>query len=211
MQDCVFGLLFCASDLFFGLREVAPKAQKKALKNLDLRSSSQKRQKQNASSEYMETATDTITTIIVSTSKYIFKTCWQHLMHGNSGYSVHIEQKKTYLSMLAYMLKKNGASISEVFVLTVFLKLQDSWDTVVDAIRSREDFESALADLKKAIPYPSENVVLKGALHTTLQVITSTNRVAGKESTFISDAADQIIKKLDVKLMDNEAYSTQVA
>lgn len=35
------------------------------------------------------------------------------------------EQIKDFLSLLSYVLKKNGSSISEVFVLAVFLKLHD--------------------------------------------------------------------------------------
>ena len=52
---------------------------------------------------------------------------------------------------------------------------------------------------------------MKGALHTTLQVIASTNRIARKESTFISDAADQLIKELDVKQRENEAYNKLIS
>lgn len=121
------------------------------------------------------------------------------------------EQIKEFLSMLVYVLKKNGASISEAFVLAVFLKLHDEWNAFADSIQSQEDFDSALAAFKKTVPYPSENVVMKGALHTTLQVLASTNRVAGKESTFISDAADQLLKKMDVKLRDNEAYNKLIS
>ena len=121
------------------------------------------------------------------------------------------EQIKGFLSMLAYILKENGASVYEVFVLAVFLKLHDEWNSFVDCIHNQEDFDAALDAFKKSTPYPSENVVLKGTLHTTLQVIASTNRVAGKESTFISDAADQLIKKLDVKLRDNAAYNMLIS
>ena len=121
------------------------------------------------------------------------------------------EQIKEFLSLLTYVLKKNGSSISEVFVLAVFLKLHDEWNSFVDSIQSQEIFASVLSSFKKAVPYPSENVVLKGALHTTLQVMASTNRVAGKESTFVSDAADQLIKELDVKQRGIEAYNKLIS
>ena len=121
------------------------------------------------------------------------------------------EQLKTFLSLLTYILKKNDANLSEVFVLSVLLRSGGSWNDIVDTISNHDDFENVLATFKQSIPYPSENAVLKGALKIILSIVTGTNRIAGKESTFISDAAEHIIREFDIKLMDNTRYSKYVS
>ena len=121
------------------------------------------------------------------------------------------EQLKTLLSLITYVLKQNDANLSEAYVLTVLLRIFDSWNDIADRIGSPDEFEKEYAVFKRSIPYPSENAVLKGALKIILRIVTGTNRIAGKESTFISDSAEHIIREFDVKLMDNTRYSKFVS
>lgn len=121
------------------------------------------------------------------------------------------EQLKTLLSLITYVLKQNDANLSEAYVLTVLLRIFDSWNDIADRIGSPDDFEKEFAAFKRSIPYPSENAVLKGVLKTILRIVTGTNRIAGKEGTFISDMAEHIIREFDVKLMDNTRYSKFVS
>ena len=117
------------------------------------------------------------------------------------------EVKSAFLSLLIYVLKAEGISLLDAYVLAQRWEMTDLWSELVDVIGNEEEYSAHADAFADRIPYPSSRIVILTAMENILGVISHNNLVEDKELTQITLNAERLARKLDMTNMNDEDFN----
>lgn len=104
---------------------------------------------------------------------------------------------KNLLSAIIYMLKNEGAYLTDVYCLTKELGHDDSWNQLSLSIVNEESLKSTVKKFFYDVPYPSKHDISFKVVELLIGLVSQNNILNGKPSTTLSLSMNNYIRIFD--------------
>lgn len=101
------------------------------------------------------------------------------------------------LSVIIYILRNEGAFLTDVFCFTKELEMDDCWEQLVFNVCNEESLKNTLKALFDDVPYPSKHDISLNAVELVMGLVSHNNILKGNPSTTLSLSMNDYIRVLN--------------
>lgn len=111
------------------------------------------------------------------------------------------------LSAVIYILRNEGAYLTDIYYFTKELSQDDCWDQLVFNIFDEESLKKKLKAFFDDVPYPSKQDISLEAVKLVMGLVSHNNIVNGNSSTILSLSMNDYIRLLDTNNIPVKEYN----
>jgi hypothetical protein len=126
--------------------------------------------------------------------------------------SVHIKElpEKALINLLSaiiYMLRNEGAYLTDVYCFTKELGKDDCWNQLVSNVFNEESLNNTVKVFFDDVPYPSKHDISLEVIELVMGLVSHNNTVIGNPSTTLSLTMNDYIRVLDTNNIPVKEYN----
>lgn len=124
--------------------------------------------------------------------------------------SLSRKAKELLLSAIIYLLKKENLPLVDTFFLSKEWNLDSLWNDMAVSCNSDESYAQLAEEFIRSIPYPSKRVTSLETMNLLMALVTSANKLAGREATSLSLNAEKGILSFSASEVDKKEFNLMV-